>query len=187
MVGRQFVNIPIEILRTVEAIVRTGSFTKAAEQLGITQPAISSQMKRIQTIVGGQLFEKTSGGTTLTERGKLVVDHAQKILESNDQLVRLGGAFASTPAVRLGITQLYASHLLASDILDHFPNVIPHVERSKQILDGIFSGYLDLGFLPVDGERPAHIIGEFSEPSVWVRSSNYVVKPGLSHTDYNIA
>src|ERR1700686_1592261 len=49
----QHFNIPIEIVRTVVAISETGSLSKAGERLGLSQPAISSQIKRLQSLVGG--------------------------------------------------------------------------------------------------------------------------------------
>ncbi len=87
----QPLNIPIEIVRTVVAIAETGSLTKAAERLGLSQPAVSSQIKRIQTMVGGNLFTKTVNGTTATQLGKLVLHQARRILEANDQMLRIGG------------------------------------------------------------------------------------------------
>src|ERR1700748_2345292 len=87
----QHVNIPIEIVRTVVAISETGSLSKAAERLGLSQPAISSQVKRLQNLIGGSLFVKTANGTTTTELGKLALRQSRIILEANDQLLRVGG------------------------------------------------------------------------------------------------
>jgi DNA-binding transcriptional LysR family regulator len=56
----QHLNIPIEIVRTVVAVAETGSLSKAGERLGLSQPAMSSQIKRIQNLVGGPLFSKTA-------------------------------------------------------------------------------------------------------------------------------
>ena len=78
----QHLNVPIEIVRTVVAISETGSLSKAGERLGISQPAISSQIKRLQSLVGGALFQKTANGTTTTELGKLALQQARRILEA---------------------------------------------------------------------------------------------------------
>jgi monoterpene epsilon-lactone hydrolase len=63
---RQHMNIPMEIVRTVVAISETGSLSKAGERLGLSQPAVSSQINRLQSLVGGALFLKTANGTTTT-------------------------------------------------------------------------------------------------------------------------
>src|SRR5215471_1793954 len=73
------INIPIEIIRTLVAIADLGSYSRAGVKLGLTQPAISAQVKRAQTMVGGTLFERTGpGAIALTPSA------------SDSQLVRVG-------------------------------------------------------------------------------------------------
>jgi hypothetical protein len=62
----QNLNVPSEIVRTIVAISETGSLSKAAELLGLGQSAVSGQIKRIQSLLGGELFKKTSNGTAPT-------------------------------------------------------------------------------------------------------------------------
>jgi DNA-binding transcriptional LysR family regulator len=54
------INIPTELLRTFVAVVDLRSFTKAAQSLGITQPAVSAQVKRLQQLLGGDLMDKSA-------------------------------------------------------------------------------------------------------------------------------
>src|ERR1700744_1308525 len=100
----QHLNIPIEIVRTVIAISETGSLSKAGERLGLSQPAISSQVKRLQSLVGGSLFSQSANGTSLRELGKLVLQQARRILEANDQLLRIGGTSSGAQPLRLGLS-----------------------------------------------------------------------------------
>ena len=65
-------NIPIELLRTLVAISDSGSFTKAADALGLSQSAVSLQIKRLERLVAGELFRKAGSGHRLTERGEMV-------------------------------------------------------------------------------------------------------------------
>src|SRR5262245_57188385 len=68
------INIPIEIIRTLVAIAELGSYSRAGVKLGLTQPAISAQVKRVQAMVGGALFERTGQGAIgLTPLGGLVL------------------------------------------------------------------------------------------------------------------
>src|SRR3984885_15918042 len=108
----QHLNIPIEIVRSVVAISETGSLSKAGERLGLSQPAISSQVKRLQSLVGGALFMKTANGTTTTELGKLALQAARGILEANDQLLRLGGNTDGTQPLRLGPSPLFGEQFI---------------------------------------------------------------------------
>ena len=88
----QHLNVPSEIVRTIVAISETGSLSKAAKRLGLSQRAASSQIKRIQNLLGAGLFNKTSNGTVPTPFGKLVLDQARRMLDANDQMLRLGGS-----------------------------------------------------------------------------------------------
>ncbi|WP_246820247.1 LysR family transcriptional regulator [Bradyrhizobium iriomotense] len=104
-----YVNIPTEIVRTAIAISETGSLSKAGELLGLSQPAISSQMKRLQNLVGGPLFERTSTGTALSDLGRIALQQARRMIEANDQLLRLSGNTDRSQPVRLGLNSLFAT------------------------------------------------------------------------------
>ena len=103
-------NVPTDLLRAFVTIIDLKGFTRAGEQLGRTQPAISLQMKKLQEIVGAPLFAK--GGTELTEAGGIVAGYARQILALNDDMMlRLAGRNRSG-SLRLGIANDYADHFL---------------------------------------------------------------------------
>ena len=81
-------NIPTELLRTLVTVVDLRSFTKAAHSLGVTQPAVSAQIKRLQTLLGGELLDKRAPGVALTPKGEAVVRHARRLLSVNDQILQ---------------------------------------------------------------------------------------------------
>lgn len=76
-------------LRTMCAIAETNSVTKAAASLGLTQPALTAQLHRIEKFLGGPLFERTAAGTRPTALGREVVALAGQILSELDQLVQV--------------------------------------------------------------------------------------------------
>src|SRR5580692_11183677 len=100
----QYINIPTEIIRTVIAISELGSFSKAGAKLGLSQPAISAQMKRLQGLVSGDVFEKAGGGISFTPMGRLILTHAKKLLDANDQILSIGGAENDAQQIRLGLS-----------------------------------------------------------------------------------
>ena len=83
-------NIPTDLLRTLIAVVDLRSFTKAGVQLGVTQPGVSAQIKRLQVLLGGELFDRTAPVIGLTPHGEMVVGYARRLLSINDQIVHLG-------------------------------------------------------------------------------------------------
>lgn len=96
-------NIPTELLRTLIAVVDLRSFTKAAQSLGITQPAVSAQIKRLQFLLGTDLLDKSAPGVSLTSAGDLVVNYARRLLSINDQILDLAAPRPSKQILRVGM------------------------------------------------------------------------------------
>ncbi|QDM24478.1 LysR family transcriptional regulator [Tardiphaga sp. vice154] len=174
-------NIPIEIVRTVVAISETGSLTKAAEKLGLSQPAVSSQIKRIQSMVGGALFARTANGTTATQLGKLVLHQARRILEANDQMLRLGGAAHLPQPVRLGLSTLFVREFLGHQTAQSLTDVVIQTDNSVGITKGLIDGYIDIAYILENPEMTSEIahliVNDTDEEFVWVRSRDFVLSP----------
>src|SRR4051812_50203884 len=92
-------NIPTELLRTLVAVVDLRSFTKAAQSLGITQPAVSAQIKRLQGLLGSDLLDKSAPGVSLTSAGGLGGNYARGVLSLNNHNFGIPGP---RPAGRTG-------------------------------------------------------------------------------------
>jgi len=97
-------NIPTELLRTLVAVVDLRSFTKAAQTLGVTQPAVSAQIKRLQGLLGTELLDKSAPGVTLTPAGELVVNYARRLLSINDQILDFAAPRPMSQTLRIGAT-----------------------------------------------------------------------------------
>ncbi|MFI8435521.1 LysR substrate-binding domain-containing protein [Streptomyces sp. NPDC079020] len=95
-------------LRTVRAIADTGSLTKAAGALGLAQPALSAQLRRIEKALGGALFERDHTGARPTPLGELVLERARVVLPAVSELqaeaVRFANATGAMDRFRLGGT-----------------------------------------------------------------------------------
>ncbi|MFJ9770360.1 LysR substrate-binding domain-containing protein [Kitasatospora sp. NPDC101157] len=73
-------------LEYLAAVVDTGSFTRAAEQLHVTQPALSHQIRALETALGGPLLERLPRSVRLTPTGRAVLPHARAALAEADRL-----------------------------------------------------------------------------------------------------
>lgn len=95
-------------LRTVRAIADTGSLTKAAAALGLAQPALSAQLRRIEKALGGPLFDRDHTGARPTPLGELVLERARVVLpavsELQEEAVRFANARGAMERFRLGGT-----------------------------------------------------------------------------------
>jgi DNA-binding transcriptional LysR family regulator len=181
MLRQQIQNIPMEIIRSVVAIAETGSMSKAAERLNLSQPAISAQIKRLQSLIGGELFSRSANGTALTELGKLALQQSRRIIDANDQLLRLGGS--DKPSIRrLGVSQLLAQRLLDEFSKDGLSDVFVSAEHSSEIRRGLLEGFIDVACLflldSFGQELEGLIVGEFQYETSWIKSRDFVARPG---------
>lgn len=90
-------NIPTELLRALVSVVDMRSFTKAAQSLGVTQPAVSAQIKRLQYLLGYEVLDKSAPGVSLTPRGEIVANNARRLLAINDDIVQMATGRAAGP------------------------------------------------------------------------------------------
>jgi DNA-binding transcriptional LysR family regulator len=174
-------NIPIELLRSFVAISRHGSFTKAAEELNLTQPAISAQIKRLQRHVGGDLFVKKALGVGLSELGVRVERYARRILALNDQVIAIAGQAPKYETINLGIQSAFARKTLAG-LVSRFP--ISSGRRHRLICgsapflaEKLESGYIDLAFMLAQTESRRNLVCEWYERIAWVRAPRQTALP----------
>lgn len=87
-------------------VVRSGSVTRAATELGLTQPAVSKAVRRLEQSVGVPLLERASKGARLTGEGKVFLENAQRFDAQHFELVRVASDLRARHAglLRLGVT-----------------------------------------------------------------------------------
>lgn len=78
----------IRELQIFLALVKTGSFSAAAQQLGVTQPAVSAQILKLEQMIGIPLFYRSSEGTSITEQGQALVPLVEEIVKEYSDLLR---------------------------------------------------------------------------------------------------
>ncbi|RSK51267.1 LysR substrate-binding domain-containing protein [Hymenobacter rigui] len=141
-------------LRVFQAVARHLSFTRAAQELYITQPAITKHIRELERTYGQRLFERRGNRVSLTEAGTLLLAHADEVEQLHQQLTEhlhnLHGEAAGR--LRLGASTTLSQYVLPA-ILPGFQQRYPQVEltllngNSEQIAEAILAGQLDLGFV----------------------------------------
>lgn len=110
-------NLPTDLLRSFVSIVDAGSMTRAAEQICVTQSALSLQMKRLSEIVGGPLFERHKRGLLLTPAGDALLVYARGMLDLNDRALAISQAAQAIVPLRIGMAQDFAVPLLSGAVV----------------------------------------------------------------------
>ncbi|MEV7770731.1 LysR family transcriptional regulator [Kitasatospora sp. NPDC086791] len=98
-------------LQYLVTVVDTGSFTRAAEQLHVTQPALSHQMRALENAVGGPLLERLPRSVRLTPMGRAVLPHARAALAEADRLHAVARRTAGLEEGELEVAAIYSVSL----------------------------------------------------------------------------
>lgn len=167
-------SIPINGLRAFVAISELGSFTKAAEQLNLTQPAVSLQIKQLERILGGDLFIKKKVGVALTDLGMTVDRLARRILSLNNQLIGIAGRAPQHETIHLAIQCVYAQSLLPNVFREcrTLDNVLYKFvcAHTAELTEKLKSGFAELAMMIGGNEPRRNRLAEWNEKFVWVRS-----------------
>jgi DNA-binding transcriptional LysR family regulator len=158
-------------LRTIVAVARHRSFTKAGEELFLAQSAISQQIRRLEEEIGVQIFRRSSRAVELTEEGRLILEHAQRVLAEVDDLqghleeltgllrgtVRIGGIWPFGP---------YDLYGVLADFRAQYPGVEIHMleDTQDEMLAMLHADELDCAFASVD---PDNIGPDFAATLLW--------------------
>lgn len=148
------------------AVAEAQSFRKAAEKLHMAQPPLSTGIRRLETDMGVQLFERGKRGARLTEAGEAVLADAQMIAFHAEQFRNTIAALRKGVGGRLRIGFVgSATYLLLPRVLplfrERYPNVVLDLREgtTTQILRDVESGLLDIGLVryPVVETTPVEI------------------------------
>ena len=169
-------NIPTELFRSFIAICDHGSFTKAAHELKLTQPAISAQMKRLQTMLGGNLFIKRGQGVGPTTLGSMVESYARRVLTLNDQVIAIAGRVPKGETAYIGIQSIFVPAVLSS-VVSKLPtsNVAGYrfiCGNAPYLAEKLKAGYVDLVFMLAQSDSRRNLVAEWDEKLIWVRAAH---------------
>lgn len=147
-------------LRYFLAIARHRNFTRAAESLGLAQPALSQQMRQLEAQLGARLLDRGRRETTLTAAGEALFERAQTLL-NDAQAARQ--AVADVTALRAGRLVIAAINSISGRWLPtrirRFRDRHPGIElslkvgRSDEVAGLVASGAAELGFLQLPADR----------------------------------
>ena len=152
--------VELRHLRYFTTVAELLNFTKAAQKIRVAQPALSRQVRDLETELDVQLLERGPRGTKLTEAGAAFLVEAQAILEHADEAMKLVRAIArgERGEIHVGYAPSLTTELLPC-ALDSFHNAAPgvHVKlhdfSSEEMLRGVGDGRLHLGLMARPSER----------------------------------
>lgn len=158
-------NVTLRQLHIFVAVAREQSFSRAARELHLTQPAVSMQIRQLEEVAGMRLFERIGGKTTLTEAGREVLARATQVNELLDEARESLDALRGmkTGALKLGAvsTAKYFAPSLLADFAPDSPGVTVKfsVGNREEIVKQLAENEIDLAIMgrpPRELETRAH-------------------------------
>jgi DNA-binding transcriptional LysR family regulator len=176
-------NIPIELVRALVTIVDTGSFTRAADALNLTQSAVSAQIARLGRLLGGNIFAKGTGNMRLTDRGAMILQSARRMIAINDELLALAGPNAGPRRFMIGFPA-WLGHQRHMEIFACCSASAPnghvgfHCDRTERLISDLDTGAIDVAYLCAAIGPPREAVARWTEQLVWVKSPRLKLSPG---------
>lgn len=165
-------------LRAFLAVARAGNLTVAAETIGLTQPALTKTIRRVELDFGARLFERTKRGMVLTTAGKLLLERSERIemhyRQGKEEIQLLKAGTLEEFRIAAGVAYHVA---IAPDLVKRlsfeFPHTrfVLHFQVMGQALPRLVAGDLDLvlgslDYMPVEGIETVSLLN--IEMSVYV-------------------
>lgn len=175
----------INLARTFLAIIETGNFNRAAEQVNVTQSTVSMRIKTLETILGRPLFTRGKAGISLTVAGT----HFQKYAQSLVRIWEQARHELSLPPSFEGVITVGSQFTLWDNLILKWipwmqsaaPDIAIRVEVgiSRALMQQLADGFLDLAVMYMPQSRPGLVIEELiSEKMALISSDPKTSGPG---------
>ena len=145
------------------AVLEEGGFKRATARLGVTQPALSYQIKRLEEELGVQILHRGPGGITPTQAGRVLLEHAHQVIaavrEAHQAVRELSGGV--TGEIRIGAIKCVGTYFLPRvlwEIREKHPMVRPklfYFGHSDEVLQAFLTNKVEVGMVvdPPPDER----------------------------------
>ena len=164
----------IRILRYFLTVAKEQNFTKAAEQLNITQPTLSRQLAALEEELGSVLFNRSGRNITLTEEGLLLKRRALEIIDLQEKIIDefKGNEEEVEGVITIGCGEFAAVEILTQICKKRYPlvQIALHTGTADMILEMMNKGLIDIGLFlePISTEDLEYI--RFQDSDQWVIS-----------------
>jgi DNA-binding transcriptional LysR family regulator len=171
------------LLKTVLAVAETQSFTKAGVQVGLSQPTVSQQVRKLETAAGRQLVSRDTREVHLTDNGDAMAGFARTILAAHAAASSYFSGSAMKGRLRFGTADDLAITQLPR-ILRHFRQLYPQinleltVNQSGPLYRRLKAGQLDLIFIKENPHEESEGTRVTRDSMVWVGHEKTVIEPG---------
>lgn len=175
-------NISLDLYRLFYIVAKEGSISKAANILFISQPAITLQIKKLESELGVSLFTRTKHGVVLTEEGNILFEYIKVAM---DNIINGENALSNLKNLDSGIIRIGASTTVCRHIvmpyLEKFHEMYPKIEiqivnnLTTNLVKELRNGNLDILFLnlPMNESKDLKVIPIFDVQDIFVGNKKF--------------
>ena len=155
------VQLDVESLRTLLAVLDRGGMTRAAEYLGMSQSAVSWKIKRLEQRVGRPLLIRDGHDLRPTSEARMVLDDARLVVETHDRMVQRLASPEFTGTIKVGSNEEIGAVRMAG-ILGRFKRLYPEatvafaIDQSRLLTPRLRRGELDVAVIQVIEDEQLH-------------------------------
>lgn len=173
---------PLNVFVTV---VEKRNFSRAAEELHMTQPAVSQYIKNLEDSLGTKLLERSNRSVELNKAGEIVYHHAKELLNLYSKMNYLLDDLTNRASgkITIGASYTYGEYVLPhviAKIRNNYPLITPSITigNSTEIGDLVYSHQLDVGI--IEGDYPARDmkVDDFTEDEMVIVAAPSHVQVG---------
>lgn len=178
----------LRTLRYFLTIAREGNMTLASKTLYVTQPALSHQLKELESELGTQLFERRRNTMVLTESGKYLKERAEAILSLSESIYSELSApeFSIAGDIHIGAGESHTARFvakIAKKLQASYPRIRYHLHNGNagELAERLDQGFLDFCILiqPADISKYNHLpVPDKDQFGLWVRKDNPLAQKG---------
>jgi DNA-binding transcriptional LysR family regulator len=175
-------NINLDLYRIFYVVATNGSISKAADNLFISQPAVTFQIKNLEDQLGISLFVRTKHGVVLTDEGKILYDYVKKVIEiiTNGENALTNLKNLDSGLLRIGASTTVSRHVLMP-YLECFHEKYPNIDiqivnnLTDNLIKDLRNGNLDILILnlPMTENKDLRIIPIMDVQDIFVGNRKY--------------
>lgn len=169
----------LNFLKAFISVTETGSLTRAAEELYITQPALSQQIKQLENHFSVQLMERTNRGITITDAGELLYDYSNQIVELYKELENKMDTLRASVSGNLsvGATSVVGGYAIPCSVFifkEKYPetNIKLKVGNRSQVISDLKNGTIDVAVIEGEDVSGPFIVEEIATDTMVVIAPN---------------
>ena len=169
----RIVNLPTDLLRSFVTVIEVRNFTRAADLLGRSQPAVSLQIKRLEELVGYKLILQKGRAMHVSEKGEALAMHARQILRLNDLAMGLFETGKDDSALRVGLPLDYGVRRLQGSLttlMRAHPDIrlVIRCDLSQALHEALLRDEIDMIAALYQGGDPQFLVRHWQEQPFWV-------------------